>query len=71
MVDFTATQAQAKRATTVKILSALPPPTADGVDRMYCQLTEIHTIIAVHLAECACWHQSNPTSCPVRARTGR
>jgi hypothetical protein len=32
---------------------ALPPPTTDGVDKMYCQLIEIHAIIAAPLAECA------------------
>jgi hypothetical protein len=40
-------------ATTTKTPSALPPPTTDGVDRIYRQLAEIHTIVAVQLAECA------------------
>jgi hypothetical protein len=59
MVDFTSTQAQAKelapsasrgeaRAETAatKYQSTSPTLTIDGVDRMYHQLTEIHTIAA-------------------------
>jgi hypothetical protein len=34
---------------------ASPPPTTDRVDKMYCQLAEIHTITVAQLAECACW----------------
>jgi hypothetical protein len=49
-------------------LNALPPPSTDGVDRLYCQLAEIHTIIAAQLAEYARWHRSDPTSSPVHAR---
>jgi hypothetical protein len=57
MADFTSTQAQAKelapsaswgeaRAETAvtKYQSASPTLTIDGVDRMYYQLMEIHTI---------------------------
>jgi hypothetical protein len=67
MVDFTSTQAQAKEvapptshkggqaeATTFKPLSTSPPLTADGVDKMYHQLAEIHAIATTQLAECAC-----------------
>jgi hypothetical protein len=72
MVDFAATQARAKgatlstnlgerqtRAAATKTMSALPSPTADGVDMMYHQLAEIHAIVIAQLAECACWHQSD------------
>jgi hypothetical protein len=57
MVDFTSTQVQAKEvappanrkgvqdeADAAKPLSASPPLTADGVDKMYHQLTEIHAV---------------------------
>jgi hypothetical protein len=57
MVDFTSIQAQAKqgsppasreggkaKATVAKPLSSSPPLSADGVDKMYYQLTEIHAI---------------------------
>jgi hypothetical protein len=65
MVDFAATQAQAKGAapstnheggqtgaTATKTRSALLSPTANGVDMTYHQLEEIHTIAVVQLAEC-------------------
>jgi hypothetical protein len=68
MVDYTSTQAQAKelappcsrgeaqaKATMTKYRSALPPFSADGVDRMYRQLVEIHAIATALLAECARW----------------
>jgi hypothetical protein len=42
-------------------LKASPPPTADGVDKMYRQLAEIHAIVVVNLAECVRWRWSNPT----------
>jgi hypothetical protein len=61
MVDYTSTQARAKGvapstsregsqvgATTVEPLNASSPPTTDGVDRLYCQLAEIHIITATH-----------------------
>jgi hypothetical protein len=64
MVHFTPTQDHAKElvppvhigeaqaeAAVSKSLSMLPPLTADKVDRMYYQLTEIHTIAATQLAE--------------------
>jgi hypothetical protein len=75
MVDFTATQSWAKaaapsanhgggqtEATTIKTLSALPSPTVDGVDKMYRQLVEIHTIATTQLEECARCCRSDPTS---------
>jgi hypothetical protein len=33
---------------TVEPLNASSPPTTNGVDRLYCQLAEIHTITAAH-----------------------
>jgi hypothetical protein len=84
VVDFTATQAQAKEvapsanreggqtgAAVTKTSSALPSPTVDGVDRMYHQLAQIHTITVMQLAKCAHWHRSDPTSSSVRAGTSR
>jgi hypothetical protein len=52
-------------------LSTSPPFIIDGVDKMYYQLVEIHTITTMQLAECAhrCW--SDSTSSLVRAGTGR
>jgi hypothetical protein len=35
-----------------KALNASPPPTANGVDKLYHQLKEIHIIAAMQLAEC-------------------
>jgi hypothetical protein len=65
MVDFTSTQAQANEvapttshegglaeATMATTLSASPPLTADGVDKMYCQLAEIYAMAFTKLAEC-------------------
>jgi hypothetical protein len=84
MVDFASTQAQAKEvapstsreggqteAAAAKPLSTSPPFTTDGVDKMYCQLAEIHTIAVVKQAECAHWHRSNSTPTPVWARASR
>jgi hypothetical protein len=42
-----------------KVLSASPLLSADEVDKMYHQLAEIHAIVAMQLAECARWHQSD------------
>jgi hypothetical protein len=66
MVDFTATLVQAKagarlasheggqtNAAVTKPPNMLPPPSADGVDGLYRQLAEIHTITATQLVECA------------------
>jgi hypothetical protein len=82
-MDLTATQAQAKGVApfasreggqTVAIvatpLNALPPPSTDGVDRLYHQLAEIHAITATKLVECACWCQSALASSPIHARAG-
>jgi hypothetical protein len=81
MVDFTATQAWAKvaapsdnhkgsrpKAAMAKPPNASPPPTIDGMDRLYRQLAEIHAIAAVQLAECTRWRWSDPTSSLVHAR---
>jgi hypothetical protein len=59
MVDFASTQVQAKEvapqarrkgvhaeAAAAKPLNASPPLTADGVDKMYRYLVEIHAIAA-------------------------
>jgi hypothetical protein len=51
-----------------KPLNTSPPPTIDGVDRLYLQLAEIHDIAAVQLAKCTCWRWSDPTSSLVHAR---
>jgi hypothetical protein len=83
MVDFTSTQAHAKEVAppasckggqdeaTTKPLNASPPLTADGVDKMYHQLAEIHAIIAMQLAECARWHRSDSTASLAWAGIGR
>jgi hypothetical protein len=72
-MDFTSTQAWAKEVAppasheggqtevvVTKPLSASSPLTADKVDKMYCQLVEIHAITAAQLAECAHWCWSDP-----------
>jgi hypothetical protein len=82
MVDVASTQARAKgvapfasreggqtEAGAAKPMSASPLPTADGVDKMYRQLAEIHAITAAHLAEWAHWRRSDPTVGLVRAGT--
>jgi hypothetical protein len=66
MLDFASTQSLAKElappihrrearaeAAEANSTSTSPPLTTDGLDRMYRQLTEIHTIITAQLAECA------------------
>jgi hypothetical protein len=58
-------------ATVTKTPSALPSPTAHGVDRLYLQLVEIHAIIAAQLVECTHWRQSDPTSSLIRDGTDR
>jgi hypothetical protein len=63
MVDFTSTQAQPEEvappanceggqaeATMAKPLSTSPLLTIDGMDKMYYQLVEIHSIATVQLA---------------------
>jgi hypothetical protein len=82
-VVLTTTQAQAKGAApstsregdqTVAIvatpINVLPPPSTDGVDKLYRQLAEIHTIIAAQLGECTHLHLSDPTFSLVHARAG-
>jgi hypothetical protein len=38
-----------------------PPPSADGVNKLYHQLVEIDAIAAAQLAEHAHWRRSSPT----------
>jgi hypothetical protein len=82
MVDFTSTQAQVKEfdtpvrrgeaeAAVAKSPSTPPPLTTDGVDRMYRQLAEIHTIAVEQLAECACWHRIDSTPRSIQAGTSQ
>jgi hypothetical protein len=67
MVDFASTQAWMKEVTppvsgegcqakhvVAKPLSASPKLTTNGVDKMYCQLVEIHAIATMQLVECTC-----------------
>jgi hypothetical protein len=81
MVDLTATRARVKEAassanrkasqtktTAATPLNALPPPSVDGMDMLYHQLVEIHTIATAQLVECAHWRRFDPTSSPVYAR---
>jgi hypothetical protein len=81
MVDLATTQAQAKgvapsttheggqiEAAAAKHLNALPPPSTNGVDRLYRQLAEIHVIATTQLAECTRWCWSDPTSSPIHAK---
>jgi hypothetical protein len=58
-------------ATVVRAMVSSPSPTADEVDRLYCQLTEIHAIGATQFAECAHYRRSDSTPSIVRARTSR
>jgi hypothetical protein len=82
MVDFVSTHARVKgvapsangegnqaEAIASEPLSASPPPTADGVDKLYHQLTEIHTIAAMQLAMCA--HGAGPTQLLAWFRPGQ
>jgi hypothetical protein len=65
MMDFASTPTHTKgvnptanheeghaKAATARPPKASPPPTVDGVDKMYCQLVEIHAITTASLAEC-------------------
>jgi hypothetical protein len=52
-------------------LNASPSPTADGVDKLYCQPVEIHAIAAAQLAECTHWCRSDSTPSLVWAKIGR
>jgi hypothetical protein len=82
MVDYTATQAQDNgvapsanrkggqtKAAAAKPLNALPPPTADGVDKLHRELAKIHSIAATQLVECTHWCLSDPGSSLVQDRT--
>jgi hypothetical protein len=66
MMDFASTLALTKgvaptasheegrtEAAAARPQKASPLPTAVGVDKMYCQLPEIHAITAAQLVECA------------------
>jgi hypothetical protein len=50
----TFTKASQNVATTDMLLDTLPPSSTEGVDRLYCQLGEILTIVAAQQAECSC-----------------
>jgi hypothetical protein len=82
-VDLATTRAQAKgaapstshdgcqiMAAMATPLNVLPPPSTDGVDRLYHQLAEIHAIAIVRLVECTRWHCSDSTSGLVHASAG-
>jgi hypothetical protein len=56
-------------AAATKAPSTSPPPITDGVDKLYRQLVEIHTIAAVQLMEGARWCRSYSTYNPIRAGT--
>jgi hypothetical protein len=79
MLNFTSTQALAKElsppvrrrearveATEGNSTSTSPPLTANGLERMYHQLAEIHAIAAAQLVECARWRRSDSTRRLVR-----
>jgi hypothetical protein len=52
-----------------KAPSASPPPTTNGVDKLYRQLVKIYATVAAQLAECARWRCSDSTPRPVQAGT--
>jgi hypothetical protein len=54
-----------------KALDASPPPTAIGVDKLCCQLVEIHALTAAQLEECTHWRRSDSTPSLVRTRKSR
>jgi hypothetical protein len=56
-------------AVMTKALSVSPPPTADGLDKMYHQLAEIHAITITQLTKGARWHCSDSTPSLVWTRT--
>jgi hypothetical protein len=51
------TRAGQNVATVVMLLGTLPPPSTDGVDRLYHQLGEILSISAVWQVECTRWRR--------------
>jgi hypothetical protein len=69
MLDLNATRAHAKGATPSANRKA-GQTSANGVDRLYHQLVDIHTNATVQLMDCACWRRTDPTSIPVNARAG-
>jgi hypothetical protein len=75
MMDCTPVQAQGKGEAPIASREgghpASPPPTADGVDKLYHQLAQIHAIAAAQLAECACWHRSEQAPSLVQVESGR
>jgi hypothetical protein len=62
-------QGSLAKATMARAMVSSPPLTTDEVDRLYHQLTEIHSIGAAQLAECAHWGRSDSTPSPGQART--
>jgi hypothetical protein len=54
MVDFASNQARAKKVAPSASREG-DQIVADGVDKMYHQLAEIHIITTMQLAECARW----------------
>jgi hypothetical protein len=84
MMDFASTQSRAKevapttsceeghtKADVARTPKGSHPPTADEVDKMYCQLVEMHALTVAQLAECARWRWSNLTSNADHADTDR
>jgi hypothetical protein len=82
MMDFASTPARAKGVAPVASLEeghaeaaaarppkASPPPTVDGVEKMYRILAEIHAIATMQVAECVHWCQSNSTPNAAHAGT--
>jgi hypothetical protein len=72
MMDFASAHARAKglaptasceerhiEAIAARLPKASPTPTADGVDKMYHQLADIHALAIAQLVECVHWHRSN------------
>jgi hypothetical protein len=85
MMDYTSTQARTKgvapttnhekshtEAVLARSSKALPPPSADRVDKMYLQLAEIHAvaIVVAQLAKCVCWHLTRPLTWCMPAQVG-
>jgi hypothetical protein len=58
-------------AAVAKPMCASPQLIADWVDKMCCQLVEIHAIAAAQQVERTRWHRSDPGASPVRAEAGR
>jgi hypothetical protein len=83
MMDYAATQARAEgallpprgrwglaEAATTKAMVFSPPPITSEVDRLYRQLTEIHTISAAQLVECTRWRRSGTAPDPFWVKAG-